>query len=252
MSKDPTITTEVFHLARSLSLMNLAAEVEIEVGDVPRGIQVRLEMTPARAKQITCSVVGGILMVRDTFEGSAMVIRQGGQTVVNRGSISRSISVNGKTVNLDDAEAGEPLGKVVITIPKGVQVHVQDPVGTHRLGDTEGALSVQNSAVGDIQAGKVRSVVARLSGSGDLTVDELLGGVCDVSSTETGDFECEDGRAGELSLHTSGTGSLRFGGTAERADLVATGTGDIRVKHALTITREVNTGVGSVKVKRRG
>lgn len=280
------VFTEEYPLAKTLSLMGMAAEVVVEVSELPspgssgsayrdapgsRGFAVRFETTTARAAQITRSMHGTMLMLRDTFEGSTTVIRQGGQTIVNRGNVARSISVgsssisisggstigsisvNGKPISFDGAgEESEPLGKVVVTVPRGTAIVITDPVGKTVLGDIEGALTVASKGIGDVLAGKTRSLVGQLTGTGDIEVAELLDGICEVESTGTGDLEIDGGRTSNLSLRTSGTGSMHFRGVAERADLTSTGTGDIRVKQVIGAVRESNTGVGEIRVKRRG
>lgn len=107
-------------------------------------------------------------------------------------------------------------------------------------GGRHGKVRARLTGSGDIRLGAVTGgLVARNFGSGDLRADSVDGGL-DVEVAGQGDVVVATGRHGAVRAQTAGRGDVRLGGVAQSLDAIVNGGGDVRV------------GVVEGQVSRRG
>jgi hypothetical protein len=254
--------------AYGLSLADLGGDVEIRVG----GSQIELEVSggaEGEAEEIArnAAVSGGTLKVKgraqqggttvsSTMQIGGVTIRSGVSTVsggvhINTGG---AVYVNGKLVT-PGGSAGEQNGllRVVVTVPRGTDVTIDEGSSAqYRIGDTEGALSIDSSGSVTLSAGRVSSLAAEVSGSGQIGVAEVLGGSIELDLRGSGGVKVSRGNATKVTARVSGAANVEFGGTAETLKARVSGVGNVYVQRVTGDVSDKVTGVGSVRVGQRG
>lgn len=93
-----------------------------------------------------------------------------------------------------------------------------------------------------------RMTGARITGSGDMTIDHVEGDAFTAKTTGTGDLTVSTISVQNATLGSTGTGNLHLSGTAQSVDLSVTGTGDIDAPGLKAASATVSvTGPGSVR-----
>lgn len=93
-----------------------------------------------------------------------------------------------------------------------------------------------------------RITAARITGSGNMTVDHVEGDAFTGRTTGAGELSLSSITVRTLSLNTTGAGNVRAAGTTGAADLSTTGAGDIAAPELKARSATVSVlGAGSVK-----
>ena len=95
--------------------------------------------------------------------------------------------------------------------------------GNLHIGDINGPLDLNVRGSADVTTGNAKSVDARISGSGDLEMDDIEDGTFSVSGS--GDIEI--GNAASLDVRVSGSGDVSFDDVSGYAKFRSSGSGDV-------------------------
>jgi|GEM_PF-5623529 len=142
---------------------------------------------------------------------------------------------------------GESEVKVTVKVPVGAELNITDTVGITTIGDTEGNLTVHNSLSGDINVGKVKDTSISISGSSDILINEMNGDLTVIISG-SGNVRVKHGTVRSLVAGISGSGDIKFHGKARTANLSVSGNGDIYVHHVEQRPSRSVTGSGDIEV----
>ncbi len=102
-----------------------------------------------------------------------------------------------------------------------------------------------------IDAVQIENVDVEISGSGNITVDQLNGSLYGRISG-SGSIDILNGQVNSIDVAISGSGSLVAGVEAKNASLSLSGSGAIMVAHVLNEYIEQKTGSGLIKVCKKG
>ncbi|MEO1043068.1 MAG: DUF2807 domain-containing protein [Pseudomonadota bacterium] len=101
--------------------------------------------------------------------------------------------------------------------------------GDLELGDVGGRVGASVHGSGDLTLGKIGGGLdASVHGSGDLTAQSVTKSL-KVDAHGSGELDIDGGAVSDLDVQTSGSGELRYAGTAINADLSTGGAGSIDV-----------------------
>ncbi len=229
--------------ANVLEVSNLSGvDVDVQVHAKPE-IEVTIDGPEDIAKGINLSQSGTRLLVEGDTNGSGINVtgvRIGNITQIS-GSFSQSISIGGSNEEENDT-------KILIKLPKGTPILLSGVNGTARLGDIESSLTVKATGHGKVFTGKMSSANIDITGSTDVTIDEVSGNI-QANIMGSGDIEINDGQAQNVQVSIMGSGDFEFGGKAENASLTIMGSGDIKVAHVINKPRISKMGSGDIKVR---
>ncbi|NLG78905.1 MAG: hypothetical protein GX492_03615 [Firmicutes bacterium] len=159
-----------------------------------------------------------------------------------------SVFVNGRRVKGDPIE-----GKFNLRLPPtGPSVYVQNTGRGHgQIRLPVGLLDVEIDGCFELEAVAVRDLEVRITGSGDVRVQEVTKS-CKAEISGSGSVKISSGELPEADLRVSGSGDIEADITVQRARLVLQGSGSIKVGHVIEESLEVHCGSGTVTVHKRG
>jgi hypothetical protein len=157
--------------------------------------------------------------------------------------------------------------KVTVRVPIGTAIEIQGHDSTdYRIGAVGGPLIIAEHSSGDLRATKVTDLSVQLSGSGDVTIDEVAGKIdanlhgsgdlklhhVNASATAlflsgSGDVEIDDGDLGALTADLHGSGDVKLPSSAG-LQLNASGAGDVTMRHVAGPVNVMLTGSASLTV----
>lgn len=141
-------------------------------------------------------------------------------------------------------------GKLVIRFDDDVRVRRHDPIQIKVWGPSLDKLRISGS--GSISTGgaiNTGNMEMDISGSGNITVSDLVTGFLDADISGSGNIKVTAGSATEEKLKISGSGNIDVGGvTATKATTTTSGSGDTRVNASQTLNVTIS-GSGSVFYK---
>lgn len=188
----------------------------VEAGDIAGAAQFGL----AGSADVTAGDVGG-----------AARIAIAGSSDVALGDVSGELSV---------AVSGS--GDVTVGNSASADVSVSGS-GDIELGSISGPLDYSASGSGDLEAVSAQGLTMRSGGSAELAMGRLDGPLS-VTLSGSGDVRITDGRAESFEVRSSGSGGVRFCGTAASVDVRLSGSGDVRVGAAESVQSLRTTGSG--------
>lgn len=197
--------------------------------------------------------------------------RSGGQAYVTGARIGR--------IDWND------LPQLVVRVPQHARVSVGDAVwgvvgrgegielrdtgcGDWTVADQSGPLNLSLTGSGDVHAGAAASSRVAISGSGDVTLTHVSGGLDahisgsgDITGAQvdgsfashisgSGSVRVRGGSVGEMKAQIAGSGDVRFGGVAQSLDAQIAGSGDVTVARVTGAVSKHVAGSGDVNVGR--
>ncbi len=131
---------------------------------------------------------------------------------------------------------------------EGVDISGSGSVKTGQL--TTDRLSLEVSGSGEIECGNIvskGSVLAVISGSGDIDIDRLQSSDLTTRVTGSGEMEIEGITTGKVNAKVTGSGEISLKGSGTDATYAITGSGDIEAKGLRTANVEADiTGSGDI------
>ena len=265
------------HACSAVLLNGIACPVEVSVWDQSL-VDVTFEGSDRRKGELRVRGRGhgSVLSISDESPGSGISVSNvhvgNGmrQVVVGNMSVSadagssislssngHSIQVSGGRIKVDGVDvtpnAGgkavptEPPARLLLRVPVGMSLSLEDMRADVTVGDTEGSLSVYCAGSSKVSAGKVSDLEVTIAGSG--RVDTAIAtGTVQAHISGSGRVRCRGGTAKKLHADITGSGSVRYDGTAEVADLSVTGSGEIDVFRVVKRLRRRRTGSGRITV----
>jgi uncharacterized protein YaiE (UPF0345 family) len=134
---------------------------------------------------------------------------------------------------------------VLLTIPKGTRVDVEDVIGRATIGNTEGEMHYSSAGSTHSTIGNVSEAHISLAGSGKITVGNVAGAL-EAETAGSGDIKTGD--AGKVDADIAGSGSILVGRIAGPLRVDIAGSGDFT---AASVNGPVDTdiaGSGSVTI----
>jgi hypothetical protein len=140
--------------------------------------------------------------------------------------------------------------------------------GDWTIADQAGALRAHLSGSGDIRAGSAGSADVQVSGSADVVMAVVRGGLSaniagsgNVTAARvdgplrariggSGDLRVRDGQVGDMDVAVAGSGDVRFGGVARSLEAKIVGSGDVSVGRVTGQVSKQVVGSGGVTVGR--
>ena len=165
---------------------------------------------------------------------SAVVVHAGGAV---QGVIGRSSSLELHNSGCSTFTIADVAGDAVLH---------ESGAGSVRMGAAS-RLEVHLSGAANIHATRVRGVDARLSGAGNVRIDDLSGPL-EAQVSGVGKIGVAGGRASTMHASVSGIGSVEFGGTADNLDASISGLGGIRVREVTGAIHKSVSGGGHVSI----
>ena len=145
-----------------------------------------------------------------------------------------------------------PAPSVSVTIDENLQAQVKLRLkGSTLVIEQEGNMSYRGDAYVTITVPTLRA--AGTAGSGDATIEGSSGGDLELSTSGSGDLRW-NGTAKRLAVSTSGSGDALLAGKAESLDASTSGSGDLKGAE-LTVAGDVNvstSGSGDVEIRMTG
>ena len=263
-------------------LNGIACPVEMHPCGEPT-VQVRFEGSARRKAELRVRGrgPGSVLSIEDTSPGEGITVSnlRSGNVVVGNMSVSAdstsSVSVSsggcsiqmaggrvkingvdvteqmrnggGVAIGASDKAAEQP-ARLVLRVPLGMALSLNDMRADATIGDVGGNLSVYSSGVSRVAAGKVRGLEVTIAGSGRVEVAEVAGGPCQAHISGSGRVRVRRGNVGKAVASITGSGNVRYDVTAEEADLSITGSGEIDLFRATKRLRKRKTGSGAITV----
>ena len=138
--------------------------------------------------------------------------------------------------------------------------------GDWTVANVRGRLEISDAGSGDVRAGSAGELIARVAGSGDITLRDIRGsatvdvaGSGDVAMGSvngplhtnvmgSGDVKIDGGRASDMVVHIAGSGDVRFGGTAGSLDASVAGSGDVDVAKVEGSIHKASFGSGGINI----
>lgn len=137
--------------------------------------------------------------------------------------------------------------QVVVEVPIGTTVKVGKLIGLANIGDINGDLEVKISGITEIQAGMIKNLQVKISGSGNVIVQQV-NGIVSARINGSGNIAINSGYSTSFTTTVSGSGNVNFGGVAEKADMSVSGSGDIYLGECLTTPIKSKSGSGHISV----
>lgn len=186
-----------------------------------------LDVTLNGSGDVNAQRVGGALEATLNGSGSLRVASAGeGATLALRGS-----------GDLIVGDVGGPLHAAV------------QGSGSLRTGSSAGDARLALQGSGDVEMGAVTgSLEAEVQGSGDVDVASVRGDSATLQLASSGDLTVRGGAVQRLSVRSTGSGDVRFGGSAAVTRANLTGSGDITVANSGQIDQMSDTGSGDVRL----
>ena len=179
------------------------------------------------------------------FSGGGIVI----SNFISSVSMSNSGTswINGQLFVDNQAVDMSRIIQVVVEVPVGTMVKVGKLIGSANIGNTNGDLEVKLSGTTKVQADTIRNLQAKISGSGDVAVQQVYGNIS-VRISGSGNITINGGHSPSFTASISGSGAVSFNGVAEKADMSVSGSGDIYLRECLTIPSKSKSGSGRISV----
>ncbi len=134
----------------------------------------------------------------------------------------------------------------LIKVPKGTKVRIEGTASTIVIGDTYGSLKLEVSGSCDLTAGKIASLTVDGSGSFTAAV-EYVGGDVNVDVSGSSKVTIDDGKADNVTVDISGSGSFIYNGTTVDSDIDISGAGSVYIKHSTNEPSYDISGAGTVE-----
>jgi len=218
--------------------------VQIDIGDEP-GIRASLDGPDDAIEEITVSERGGTVAItgRQTGGGSS-VTSVGNTTVIVTGNGTASVTIGNVTTTAGGVD-DEPV-TLRLTVPNGTPLTLDRFAGKATIGDTSASLTVALLS-GTVDAGAVADASLAIIGSGDIQVRQADGALA-MTVNGSGTIDVADGTVSDLTGHINGSGSLRFDGRAETAEVAINGAGTVALAHVDAEPRTHLAGAGRITV----
>ena len=243
----------------------------------------RVVVIPEAREDIQVSVVR-------SNRGLPLQVQRLGDRVVVQGNTARKVrgcrTLMGKTsvtvlglgvVSYDD------MPQIVIRTPMDVKISAGEAVfgaigrtrsldfanagcGDWTLGNVSGSLRISQAGSGDTRAGSAGSAELRIAGSGDISTQDIRGGLTAVSAGSgdiraasvrgaftarvagSGDIHAVSGAVTAMTVSIAGSGDVDFGGEAETLRASVVGSGDVHASAVSgTVTKRL-VGSGEVRI----
>ncbi len=180
-------------------------------------------------------------------EGKVNVILSGSTLVVERESPGSGIYIRVNNVVYASGENAPWSASVLVRVPVGTNVSIEDSSGDVRIGDTDGEFHLSHSGIGAVEVGRVRSASVALDGVGSVAIDEVNGPM-DVLVSGTGSVHVLRGEVDALAVNVSGVGDFSFDGTARDATVELSGLGDVSIARVSGNRIVRQSGIGTVQI----
>ncbi len=175
-----------------------------------------------------------------------MVERKGDTVVIDGGKSSRELRGMNRwfggdwgNVDLDDYPA------VVVTVPDGAGIEIDEMYGALRVADTNGPLVLERVAI-DARVGAVQTAKIGVAGSGSIAVASIAE---DLTIAIAGSGDVTTGKAGgEVTMSIAGSGSIGVASVGEALGVSISGSGDVKVGTVSSAVKIAINGSGGVRV----
>ena len=188
-----------------------------------------LDVTLNGSGDVDVSRVGGTL---------AAVLNGSGSLEVERADAEAALRLNGS----GDLQVGQIGGPVNAQLTGS---------GSLRTGAAGGSARLALNGSGNVYAGAIAGTLdADLRGSGSMRVASVNGESADLTLTSSGSLVVSGGQVARLEARSTGSGSVRYGGTAGVTRASLSGSGSITIHDAGRVESLSDTGSGSISVGR--
>jgi len=178
----------------------------------------------------------------------------GGTTAMIAGVGSHCLGASAcvETQTVCEGQPGDPDLKLALSVPAGIAIGVTEAESAdYEIGDVGGALTLNLSGSGDVDAAHATSLTAALSGSGDAHVASVTGPIM-ATLSDSGDLDIADAAAPSARLTLNGDGDVNVASGsmgALTADL--SHDGDLHVPAAgetnVSLTADGDVDIGAVE-----
>lgn len=210
---------------RALKLESVVGTVKIEVKDSgPMAIQV--SGNPERVSRVQVKKSGNTLRVESDVGGKVWDWR--------------------RWLDFSRPNANKPSQlQILIAVPRGASVDVEETAGNVTIGNTMGPLSFSVHGYTESTVGNVASAKLEVAGAGKL----FVGNVAGKASIETaGSGNIKVGDIGQVSAEIAGSGSITVGNVMNGVDVDIAGSGDFAAASARGPVKATIAGSGSVSI----
>ncbi len=218
-----------------LELSNLYADIDIQ---------------PTMSSKIVVTVTG-----TEDFVDKLMMSQNDDTVFISGSKISRSVTVTNSSVvcvsgndviiNTDNGNHIKPSLK--ITAPIYTEVRISGAAGDITIGNLQGDVDLGLFAQSTVRIAGVRHLGLKLSGQGDIVVEEITGSaIMDISGHNN--VKLLRGYVEMLNIDASGMGKVDAQITAKCARIDASGMCDIRVKEVTGRCREHHSGMSHIAI----
>lgn len=252
-----------FDASKGISLVNLSGDVVIEVSS--RNDKVGVEVDD-NANAVRTSVKDGVLTIASRDGGGApasihlKIPESAAITVLDH---SGDISIDGRTdapVKLQMRRGDVSADRVG---PADISIAESGSISIDRV---DGPLKASIQGAGNISVGRAETLSLDVNGHGEVSVDRVndatkinipgyadvninrVNGPVKVDFSGAGNLGIEDGRAEPLDVNISGSGEVRFNGTAVNPRINASGSGSVHIARKEGTSQFSSNGSGGIHV----
>lgn len=252
-SETETITKE--SEANNLVINNLfTTDVEIATHEEPK-IVASFTGPASIVKSLIFTDDNGVFRIEsEENESGATIIQSRGNhfsqvtsNIVSGGSIvistqSGSISVGGSGQNSNS--------KLIIKVPKGINIEITNSNGHIRIGDTFGALRLKLSGAAQAVVGQIGRFRGKFSGSTDIEIANIAGRA-EINISGASKINVKNGEIKELEINSSGASNTTITATVFDADIDTSGASQVYVKAVNGSLNKSRSGASTIKIGNR-
>jgi len=172
-------------------------------------------------------------------------VKQANGTLSIKGHAERSVWDWSKWFDFSYNDTKPDQLYVLLTIPKGTRVDVNDVIGKATIGNTEGEMHFSSAGSTQSTIGNVSEAHISLAGSGKITLGNVAGA---LSADTAGSGDIKVGDVGKVDADIAGSGSIQVGRIVGPLKVDIAGSGDFS---AASVNGPVETdiaGSGSVTI----
>ena len=154
------------------------------------------------------------------------------------------LAADGKSVAFTDTTPPRPDDppELLLVVPPRTSLFIDALIGEARIGALESEIALRLLS-GEAAIERAGGALLFVDGAGSIEVGEIVGDAA-LTVVGSGDIEVAQGRIRLLTVLLDGSGEIRFGGSSERADIMATGAGMIALGPVAELgATEIDPGV---------
>lgn len=208
---------------------------------------------------LSISEKSGVVYVSGTSKtqnNTTIVQNQGGSTVIignnnysggNITIVNNDVWIDGKKVENSTSTSVVPQ-TLTIYVPEHTNLSISNNGRDVSIGFVEVSLSYLSTGSDDLLVNKLKDGTIQATGSGDITIRNVMGGNLSIQKTGSGDLKITSGYITNLDIQSTGSGDTVIEASVENSKITRTGSGSIDIKKLINDPQFSSFGSGSLTI----